>query len=95
MSRIKIVDLPIDVIPDTLPLRFRWKYVMDTISGPRSLDQVGCLPPTVEDAVLDLIKLTKRQAQEIEELRKELKQFKSQPVQPPPPASSSTKKSKS
>ncbi len=57
------MDLPIDVVPDPVSLKFRWRHTAQTLVGPRTEDHVGTLGVTVEQAVADLIKLAKeRQA---------------------------------
>lgn len=59
------MTLPINLIPNTQPPRFRWKQVVSTPSGNRTVDHEGTLPPTVEGAVVELIKLAHHQAREI------------------------------
>jgi hypothetical protein len=54
------VKLPIDVIPDTDPPRFRWTQRVDTLNGPVDQECEGQLPVTVERAVADLIALVKK-----------------------------------
>ena len=64
------MNLPIDVVPDTRPPRFRWRQTVGTPVGPHVADCEGSLPPSVEGAVADLITLAKQQAQEIMGLRR-------------------------
>jgi len=64
------MNLPIDVIPDTSPPRFRWRQTVSTPLGDRVVDHEGELPSTVEEAVIILIAITKQQAQEIIGLRR-------------------------
>lgn len=52
--------LPIDVVPNTSPPRFRWSQMIQTPTGPRMIEHEGVLPPSVEGAVLSLITLAKR-----------------------------------
>lgn len=51
--------IPIDVVPDTNPPKFRWRQVVDSIAGIRVVDHEGTLPPTVEVAVVGLIDMAK------------------------------------
>lgn len=72
------MKLPIDVIPNTRPVRFRWKTRMDSLIGVVDQDMEGSLPATVEKAVADLITLCKRQQQEIVSLKKETEELYAQ-----------------
>jgi hypothetical protein len=71
-GRCRLMDLPIDVVPGTTPPRFRWHFVVDTPVGKRCTQQEGSLPPVVEKAVADLIKLAKKLATECEALKKDV-----------------------
>ena len=55
-----IMNLPIDVIHGSNPPRFKWRQTIDTPAGSRTIDHDGCLPPTVENAVVLLLDLTKQ-----------------------------------
>ena len=63
------MNLPIDVIPNTNPPRFRWRQRV-TLPVPHTTVCEGQLPHAVEEAVLTLIILAKQQAREIETLKK-------------------------
>lgn len=58
------MDLPIDIIPGSRPPRFRWQQTVP-IDG-RTVNHQGTLPPTVEEAVAQLIALTKSQQKRLE-----------------------------
>ncbi len=64
------MSLPIDVIPGTDPPKFRWRQIVGTVMGDRVMDYESGVPPTLEPALVELIALVKRQAAEIEELRR-------------------------
>ena len=64
------MNLPIDVIPLNNPPRFKWTQVVDTPIGPKIVEHEGMLSPSVEDAVVLLIGIAKRQAQEIKGLQR-------------------------
>lgn len=51
--------LPIDVIPNTNPPRFRWMKIFDKHTHPRKVQCEGVLDPSVEEAVLALIEYAK------------------------------------
>lgn len=71
------IKLPIDVVPGVRPLTFHWYQTTRSLGGKRELEHVGPLPPSVEDAVSDLIELAKKQAKEIAELKSKLAGSKS------------------
>ena len=56
---------PIELIPNTNPPRFRWRQKLSTPFGDRVIDHEGMLAPTVEGALVEMIELVRRQAQEI------------------------------
>lgn len=58
----KVTDrLPIEMIPDSRPPRFRWRTKVD-MSGPRTMEMEGTLPAGVDVAVVELLSLVaKRQ----------------------------------
>lgn len=64
------MNLPIDLVPGSSPPKFRWRQTIDTLAGRTVVEHDGMLPPSVEDAVAALIKITKRLAAECEELRR-------------------------
>ena len=53
------MNLPIDVISNTAPPRFRWRQRVGTPAGMVVQNNEGMLPPSVEEAVLKLIEFTK------------------------------------
>lgn len=67
-----MIQLPIDVIPGTHPPRFKWKQKVSTPVGTRVVDGEGPLPPSVEQAVIDLIALAIGQSDQIEQLKKQV-----------------------
>lgn len=71
--------LPIDVIPGSKPRRFRWRSVTDAFGGPRVTQHEGTLMPTMESAVAELIELAKRQAADIEALKKQVQNHETVP----------------
>ncbi len=66
------MNLPIELIPCSLPPRFRWRQLVDTPNGQRTIDHEGQMPVTIEGAVVSLIDVAKQQAQEIAGLNKRL-----------------------
>ena len=66
------MNLPIDLIPNTTPPRFRWRQVIDTPIGKKTIEHEGLLPPSVESAVAALVGITKQQVIEIENQSKQL-----------------------
>jgi len=63
------VKLPIDVVPNTRSLIFRWQQTVDSPIGRRTVEHEGVLPLAVEGVVAALIALAKEQAEQIEVLR--------------------------
>lgn len=55
------MKLPIDVIPNTNPPRFKWWQVFDATGTPRSVVCEGVVHPAIEKALLELIELVKTQ----------------------------------
>lgn len=53
------MELPIDVVPGTVPPRFKWKQGISTPAGTQVVEHESSLPPTVEGAVLSLIEFAK------------------------------------
>jgi hypothetical protein len=63
-----MTDLPITVIRDTAPPKFRWTQLVDSPVGKRTVEHEGELPPSVEGAVRALIALAGNLAAENERL---------------------------
>ncbi len=74
------MNLPIDVINNSTPPRFRWRQVLETPIGTRILDHEGPLPPTVEMAVVGLIGIAKQLALDNEELKTRLSLLTPPPI---------------
>lgn len=66
------MNLPIDVIPNSVPPRFTWRQVVETPSGPRVIEHEGTLQPSVEMAVASLVGIVKQLALENEKLKNSL-----------------------
>ena len=62
------MNLPIDIIPNTIPPKFRWRQVISTPIGKKTVEHEGQLPPSVEGAIVALIGITKQLAIENAEL---------------------------
>lgn len=62
------MELPIDVVPNRVPRCFRWKYRADSVAGVAVQTLEGGLPPSVENAVANLIEYAKQLKKENEEL---------------------------
>ncbi len=71
--KVNVTNLPITLIPNTYPPRFRWRQVVTTPVGTRIVDHEGTLPPTIESAMLALLTLVRVQAATIEELQSQIK----------------------
>ena len=56
----KGTKLPIDLVPDTNPPRFRWRQMVDTLAGYRVIEQEGMLPPSIDRSVEELVKMAKQ-----------------------------------
>ncbi len=61
--------LPIDLVPNVHPPRFKWKQIVTTPVGNQTVAHEGRLPPAVELAVMDLIRVAHRQELEITKLQ--------------------------
>lgn len=48
-------SLPIELVPNSRPPRFKWKRVVDTPTGKQTVDMEGCVQSSMEDALVDLI----------------------------------------
>lgn len=64
------MKLPIDVVPNSRPLRFKWRQTVHNLSGTSVVELEGHLPPTVEQAVKELIEQFKEKCGEVQELTK-------------------------
>jgi hypothetical protein len=58
------MDLPIDVIPNTAPPKFRWKQVVQTPVGEQTVEYQSTLTPTIEVALVKLVGVAKLLAAE-------------------------------
>ena len=68
------MNLPIDVIPSRLPAppKFRWRQTVTTLNGTASIECTGPVIPSMEQALVDLIKIAKQLAMENDQLKLEL-----------------------
>lgn len=68
------MNLPIDVVPSRLPEppKFRWRQTVTTPNGIASVEMEGPVLPSMERALLDLIRIAKQLAVENEKLKLEL-----------------------
>lgn len=66
--------LPIELIPNSQPPRFRWRVRVD-VNGPRSMEMEGPLPSGVDAAVIELLAVVKQLQVENADLRKKLEGF--------------------
>lgn len=66
------MQLPIDVIPNSNPPRFKWSQVVETINGRQVVECEGGLPSSVEKSVADLIAMTKTLKEENRQLQERL-----------------------
>lgn len=63
------MELPIDIVPDNSPPRFRWQQTVHSPDGPRIVECSGQLPPGVDVKVESLIQLAKDTATERDKLQ--------------------------
>lgn len=75
-------ELPIDVILNSVPPKFRWRQTVSTPLGSKTVMCEGALPPAIEDAVVGMILLVKARGMEIEALKRQLEAAKAPPVAP-------------
>ena len=68
----KMPNLPIDVVPNTTPPKFRWRQVVDTIVGKKTVDHEGVLPPSVERVVFELVGIARQLVTENDLLKKKV-----------------------
>lgn len=54
-----MTQLPIEMVPNSHPPRFRWKYVVDTPGGKRVVDQESAVQPSMEVVLQRLISIAK------------------------------------
>ena len=68
------IKLPIDVVLGSSPPRFVWRQVVGTMGGDghKIVEQEGCLPPSVEGAVKELVMLSKRLSGQVSALKAEV-----------------------
>lgn len=59
------MNLPIDLIPNTSPPRFRWRQVINTPVGKKTVEHEGLLLPSVEGAVEALVMIAKQLEKEV------------------------------
>lgn len=65
--------LPVDVIPLTRPVKFRWRQTVSGMDGiARTIEHEGSVLLTIEEPLVELINLVKQQQQEILGLRKQV-----------------------
>lgn len=76
------MNLPIDIIPNTLPQRFKWCRSVTTPIGEKSIECEGSMPASSEVAISLLISLAKQQEVEILALKKQVEELK-KPVNHP------------
>lgn len=76
------MDLPIEHIHGTNPPRFRWRQILP---GGSVVRQTGSLPPNLEGAVLDLIKIAEDRLEEMIKLRKQVEGMAEKPKPVPVP----------
>lgn len=86
--------LPIDIIPNTRPQRFKWHTRGDILTGARAQDFEATLPAYIEKQVMELIALVKRQQEEIETLKSQLAQYDELESTQSPPANKSGNRSR-
>ncbi len=70
------MKLPIELVLNTDPPRFRWKQTIDLIGGEREIEHIGVVPAHLEGALIALIEVAQRQAKDIEQLKKDRDQWK-------------------
>ncbi len=80
------MNLPIDVIPNSKPPRFRWKQAVSTPNGTKIIEYEGSVMLTIEQPLLELLALVRQQHLDNVELRKKLELLtpKAAPPQPTP-----------
>lgn len=66
------MTLPIELIPNSNPPKFRWQQIVDTPAGLRTVSHIGVVPLSIENSLIRLVKLTMQQAQEIIGLRRQV-----------------------
>lgn len=55
-----MMNLPIDIVANTSPPRFRWRQTVETPVGTRVQEYDGVLPPSMEQAVEALVQIAKQ-----------------------------------
>lgn len=51
------MDLPIEIVPNSRPIKFRWKEVIDSPDGRRVVNLEGTVPPGMAIAIERLISI--------------------------------------
>lgn len=67
------MNLPIDAIPNTNPPMFRWRQVIDTPVGKKTVEHEGLVLPSMEQALAALIGITKQLNQTLEQREEEVR----------------------
>lgn len=81
------MNLPIDRILNTTPPRFRWRQVIDTPIGKKTVEHEGLVPPSMEMAVEALVMIAKQLNTKVVALTTENELLKKQVadlIEPPP-----------
>lgn len=66
------MNLPIEMVPDSNPPRFRWRRVVDTPLGSKVITCEGSLPASVEGPVATVIGIVQQLHYENNRLKAEL-----------------------
>lgn len=66
-----MTDLPITLVPNTDPPRFRWRQVVSHLGGTATVDHEGTMPPTIEVALALTIGIARQALHECAMLRGE------------------------
>lgn len=79
------MKLPIEIVPNSKPQKFRWKQTIKAPGGNRIINHEGVLPVSVEQTIVQLIESCKLQISanrvlkcEVEKLKLEIEQLKKQ-----------------
>ena len=89
------MTIPIDLISNSRPPRFRWRQTVTSPAGDRVITHEGTLPAAVEDAVAALIIIARRQAKRLEGALCQIAEMsKTTPAEPVLPPVSLSKKSR-
>ncbi len=63
------MNLPIDIIQDSNPPRFRWRQTVSALGGPQVVECEGYLDSSVEKSVMALIVVAKKLEEELAKLQ--------------------------